>query len=174
MEPNKQDIVSQDDTHAQKLPDLSTKQKDFIEKLLKTGNTFDSYLSAGYIGNYKASYELRRRLLPWIQELSGCSPADVFRQVRNLAEMRITDGTVTFADKLKLLKFQAKLAGLERDNMDAKTNHFTQFVINHSDKDSNKSDNKNDVPATSVLDTDIVKQSGNNQSNDQGGNKESE
>lgn len=132
-EPNNQDLVPQDEHIAQKLPDLSGKQREFIENLLRTGRTWESYKAAGYTGSYSASYELRRRLLPWIKELSGCCPSDVFKRVRDLNDMPVTDGTVTFSDKLKLLKLQAKLAGLDKDNTDAKTNNFTQFVINRSE-----------------------------------------
>ena len=115
------------------LPELSSKQKDFIEKLLQTGKTYESYLQAGYTGSYKSSYELRRRLLPWITELSGCTATEVYKSLRELQEMPVTDREVTFKDKLELAKFKAKLAKMTKEDGESSNKQYSTLIVQRFD-----------------------------------------
>lgn len=115
---------------------LTNENKLFIESLLSGKKTFDAYKLAGYSGNYKAAYELRRRMLPWIAELSGCSQADVFLSLRGLEDLGVETEPMSHETYLSVLKLKAKLSGMLKESTN-QGKQYSTFVIQRFDSGKN-------------------------------------
>lgn len=112
---------------------LTDKNKLFIEYLLSGKySVTDCHLKAGYTGNVSASYELRNRLKPFIQELSGLNQIEIFKELRELSNLKVREVEnnleIDAELKLKIIDRKAKL--LKMDESTSKPKVITPFVIN--------------------------------------------
>lgn len=127
---------------------LTTKNKLFIEYLLNGMKTIDAYHKAGYNASESSAYEMRHRLKPFIQELSGLSDVELFKELRELSSLRVTEiennETISAKDKLEIIKTKAKLLKLDQESN--KPKQITPFIINHYHNDKgDKTINKDNV-----------------------------
>lgn len=126
------------------LTELTDKNKLFLEYCLAGKKTYESYTLAGYEGTYKSSYELRRRLLPWLAELAGCSQADVFLTLRALESRGIDHTPLSHETALNVAKFKAKLNGMTKDK-DNEIKRYSTFIIQRFDNTSKVSEDMNTI-----------------------------